>query len=75
MSDEGKEPCSLGSAKVVNTTVEALKVMVGKGMKSKTFWVPRSVVSDGSDIEAAATKDDEGELFVATWWAEKEGHA
>ena len=68
MPRENSEPCSLGRGKVI---AETEKAICFKPDGLETFWVPKSVVSEDSDVTA---KNDEGELFVAQWWAEKEGH-
>ena len=49
---------------------KTLKVMKGEGMKSKTFWLPRSVVHEDSDVQ---DEGDEGELFVHRWYFDQEG--
>ncbi len=71
MSDSSRvEPESAGAVKCVGETALALKVMKGTGMKAKTFWVPKSVVHEDSDVQG---EGDEGELFVFRWYAEQEG--
>lgn len=67
--DGGSEPCSLGEGKVLKGTEKAL-LFEPDGETS--FWVPRSVVHDDSEVYE---EEHEGELLVKHWWAEKEGKA
>ena len=64
--DEGSEPCSLGDGTVIAETDKAIKFLSGD--EDESFWVPKSVIHDDSRVWR---KDDEGELIVKTWWAEK----
>lgn len=61
---------SLGNVQVVGGTRDALKIMLDD---LSVRWIPRSVVHEDSDVPPDARNGDEGELFVAQWWAEKEG--
>lgn len=63
----GDDAASLGHARVMRTTPDALLVTIDSVGRQ---WVPRSVVHDDSEVY-----DDghEGELVVKQWWARKEG--
>jgi hypothetical protein len=69
-NDEGSEPVSVGKVVCVGATPRALKVRKGSGMEARTTWIPRSVVHEDSEVQE---QGDEGDLFVAEWYALKEG--
>jgi hypothetical protein len=54
-------------ARVIRETDKALLVEV----EGHEVWCPKSVIDDDSEVFSA--KHGEGELVVASWWAEKEG--
>jgi hypothetical protein len=37
---------------------------------AKSFWVPKSIIHDDSEVYKAFT---EGRLIISKWWAEKRG--
>ena len=53
-------------AKCENETEKAILVSTSSG----SWWVPKSVVHDDSEVYATGT---DGDLVVARWFAEKEG--
>jgi hypothetical protein len=65
----GSEPCDLGDGKVVAHTEKALRVELASG---DTFWLPRSVLHDDSELYDEG-EHKEGKLVVKAWWADKEG--
>lgn len=62
---------NLGYAELVNETT--LAILVKTEAEDEEFWVPKSVISD--DSEVYSTKSGEGDLIVHRWWAVKNGHA
>lgn len=82
--DRGKEPCSLGRAQVIVETPKAICVKLydhptavkekGKMVKGQPneAWIPKSVVHEDSEVWSEKEGEDEGELFVFQWFAEKE---
>ncbi len=68
---EATDRVSLGKAKILQTTAKAIRVLLDSD--GKTYWVPESCVHDDSEVFRGC--DDEGDLVVKTWWAEKEGLA
>ena len=69
----GREPASLGRCTVVACTEKGLKVDPFEPPGAEPYWVPRSVVHEDSDLPGDAVEEDDGELFVFQWWADKEG--
>jgi hypothetical protein len=63
------EKYSLGPAKLVQETDKALRVRL-EDYDDAEHWVPKSVVHD--DSEVWDEHNDEGELVVSKWWAEKQ---
>ena len=61
---------SLGHGKLVGSSELALQIKLDTG---ETTWIPRSVIHD--DSELYDDDNNEGEVVVKTWWAEKEGLA
>jgi hypothetical protein len=37
------------------------------------YWLPKSAIEKGGDIDADAEKGAEGTVIVATWWARDRG--
>jgi hypothetical protein len=75
--DGGSEPHSLGAVVVIAETEKAIGVARPdssneEAFSTNPFWVPKSVVHEDSEVSG---RGDEGELFVKTWWAEKNGCA
>lgn len=64
---EGNSPFSLGHANVVNETEKAVLFHVDD--LDRGLWVPKSVIHDNS--ETWDSENDDGELVVRQWWAEK----
>lgn len=60
---------SLGEHAVIKATDAALLVQDEEG---EEMWVPKSVIHDDSEVFKA---DQQGDLIVKVWWAEKEGLA
>jgi hypothetical protein len=50
---------------VIHTSDTAVRF---RGEDGVAFWVPRSVCSDGAEVE-----DGDTDLVVADWWLKKEG--
>jgi hypothetical protein len=69
MSEDNSEPVSLGTATVKRETPKALLVEV----EGEEMWVPKSVIHEDSEVWQG--EQDDGELVVKRWWAEKEGQA
>lgn len=67
MSDATK----LGAGKVKKATDKALQVELETG---ETVWIPKSVIHDDSELYDES-ENNEGEVVVKNWWAEKEGLA
>ena len=63
MANEDK--ISLG---FVETRKETNRAIYVEDVDSKCFWVPKSVLHDDSEVWK---KDQEGNLVVFEWWAEK----
>lgn len=63
---------SLGEYECVHETERALKCVEVGSPPEDAIWVPKSVVSDDSEVYK---KGNIGELVVAEWFAEKEGLA
>lgn len=61
----------LGYGKVKKGSDKALNIELATG---ETVWIPKSVIDDDSEVYDE-DKNSEGEVVVATWWAEKEGLA
>jgi len=61
----------LGNGKVIATSDGA--VLIDLTELGQEVWIPRSIITDDSEIEDDAEKGVEGEVAVKTWWAEKEG--
>ncbi len=49
-------------------TAKALLVQIGKD----AYWVPKSAIHADSEVYGAM-ENNEGDLVVELWWAEKEG--
>jgi len=64
MGGKGSEPCSLGKGACIRETEAAILVEID----GKQHWIPKSVLSDDSEV---FSEEDEGEIFVKQWWAEK----
>jgi hypothetical protein len=55
---------------VQRETAKAILVTDG----NDSFWVPKSVITDDSDVwELSEDGAGPGDLVVEDWWAEKEG--
>lgn len=67
MSVEG---VNLGACKVLAATEKALKVQLE--VEDAPRWVPKSQIHDDSEV-FDANHNDEGDLVVTQWFAEKEG--
>ena len=61
---------SLGNVTVLRTTEKALLCRIEDD--DREVWVPLSQIAEESDV---SDEGDEGELLVASWWAEREGLA
>ena len=59
----------LTNTRVLQATPDALRVNVDES--SESFWVPKSVVHDDSEVY---DEGQHGTLLIQEWWAEKEGH-
>lgn len=78
MSSNGGDPFSLGPAYGASGTAKALRCVLYNTTADmelgsnpvKELWVPLSVIHDDSECWGIG---DKGELFVAYWWARKEG--
>lgn len=57
---------TIEGARCENETAKAILVWTIGG----SWWVPKSVVHDDSEVYKAGT---DGDLIVARWFAEKEG--
>jgi len=68
-----RAPVRLGDVTVLRETDKAILCRRGT-MFAESFWVPKSVVHDDSDVWAD-TDDGRGPgvLVVAGWWAEDRG--
>lgn len=64
----GGEPIKLGYARVITTSEKALNVMT---KEHGTFWIPKKAVHDDSEVWDA--KNNNGELVVKSWFAERKG--
>jgi hypothetical protein len=64
---DGDKPHKMGEATVVRETDKAILVSF-EDEDTEQRWIPKSVVHDDSEIWK---KDDNGQLVVKTWWAEK----
>jgi len=67
--DDGYMPSAVGVVRCVGETGSALKMRKGKGFKSTSFWVPKSVIHDDSEVRG---EGDSGKLVVLAWYADKE---
>lgn len=63
----------LGNGKVIATSEQA--ILIDFTELGEEAWIPRSVITDDSEVPEDAEKGDEGEVAVKTWFAEKEGLA
>lgn len=61
----------LGQGQVKRATDKALQIELETG---ETVWIPKSMIHDDSEVYDE-DKNNEGEVVVQTWWAEKEGLA
>lgn len=61
---EGEAPKDLGHAEVRRETDAAIEV----ACEGWLFWVPKSVIHDDSEVWEL---DQEGQLIVKQWWADK----
>lgn len=57
------------SGDVVHTTDKAILIATDDQGSLKQFWIPRSVIEDGEEVEEGEALD----IHVETWWLEKEG--
>jgi len=70
-------PFSLGKCKGITDSGAALLVQACKGnatlkdFEKEQIWIPHSVLDDENECE----EFEEGEVFVRTWWAERQGLA
>jgi len=64
-------PVELGQARVLDDRGKALLVRVAE-VDDKPIWIPKSGIHDDSEVWKA---DQEGELVVKDWLAEKRGWA
>ena len=63
----------LGYGKVIAATEQALCFDLEE-IGEDEVWIPRSVIEDDdSEVKSDAEEGAEGEVFVKTWFAEKEG--
>lgn len=69
MARGGKGPTSLGQGSIVRETDKAMLVELDSGDE---VWVPLSVIHDDSELYQGC-EEDEGELVVEEWFADKEG--
>lgn len=60
----------IGFGRVVRVSLKAICVRIED--LERYVWIPRSVVSEQSEIESDAVHGDEGNLMVDAWFAEKE---
>ena len=67
--DDEDEGHVFSDVKIVHQTDRAIKVKLDD---EREIWVPKSVIHDNSEIWKV---EEEGDLMVKRWWAEKEGHA
>jgi hypothetical protein len=67
-------PAHLGDGTCLEETRDAIHVHVWPNGRTQAgdykTWIPKSVIADDSDV---AAKNDVGDIFVRTWFAEKEG--
>lgn len=61
----GEQPYSLGCGVVVSETERAVEVQIDGCVE----WVPKSVIHDDSEVWEVG--QEEGEIVVQKWWAEK----
>lgn len=61
----------LGNGRVKRGSDKALQIELDSG---ETVWIPKSMIHDDSEVYDD-DKNNEGEVVVQTWWAEKEGLA
>lgn len=64
-------PINLGKCRCIRETDAAVLVKPCKGNDcfEGELWIPKSVLDEDSECEEFET----GEVFVRTWWAQKEG--
>lgn len=63
-------PVTIRGCKAVNESAKALLVRCGDWEADK--WIPKSVITDDSEVFA---RDGDGDLVIAGWFARKEGLA
>ena len=74
----GKEPHALGAGKAIRESHSGKALLVALDDEFDPFgknveiWIPKSVIHDDSEVYE---EDDEGEILVHLWWAEKNGYA
>lgn len=69
----GNDAVSLGPGEVIRDTGKALLVRL-EDHDDRELWIPHSVVHDDSEV-FDGERNKSGEVFVKSWWAEKEGLA
>ncbi len=62
------KPASLGQAVALKATTKALLCRV-EDRDDEEIWIPLSQIHGDSEVWG---EDDEGELIISEWWAEKE---
>lgn len=68
-----KASVGLGYGTVVADTGVAIRVeLENKAGETYLLWIPKACLHDESEIHEV---QDEGEVFVQRWWADKEGIA
>ena len=70
MGDRDREPVECGFFEVLRTTQDAILVS-DDGEDGE--WIPRSQVSDESEIRDDAMIGDEGTLWLPEWLANEKG--
>lgn len=63
---------SLGKCMLIHCTSKA--ILLAREGGEDDLWVPLSVIDEESDVPESEF-DDPVEVFVADWWAEKNGVA
>jgi len=61
-------PARVGYARAIRETDKALLL----DYENEEVWIPKSVIDDDSEVWR---EEDEGELVVKDWFAEKKGWA